>query len=95
MISVDDVGALCGVELCVPGLSLGCLRLDQSLSLMSIFLLFALYCSWLRCVFFNCLRRMFLLAFLEVDLNGVKVTSLSGDGEGSWSSSSSLDWYSG
>ena len=91
MISVDDVGALCGVELCVPILSLGCLRLDQSLSLMSIFFLFALYCSWLRCVFCFCLRRAFLFAFLVVDLDGVNVTSLSGDGEGSWGSSSSLD----
>ena len=36
MISVDEVGALCWDELCMPSLSFGCLRLDPSLSLMCI-----------------------------------------------------------
>ena len=57
---------------------------------MSIFFHSRPLVSLLRRDFFFCLRLWFLLAFLEVE--GVKVTSLSGDveGERSLKSSSSL-----
>ena len=52
--------------------------------------LFALLLFLIALYLLFCLRRQFL--FAEVDLDGVKKTSLSGDGEGdcSWKSSSSL-----
>ena len=45
MISVDEVGALRWGEIGVPSLSFGCLRSDQSLSLMCILFRSRCFCS--------------------------------------------------
>ena len=77
MISVDEVGALCQDDSGLPSLSFGCLRLIPSLSVTCF--CFCFVCFWSCCIFFFCLRRQFL--FAEVDLDGGKKTSLSGEGE--------------